>query len=434
MKRRVLLIFLAVLGTLPLIFGACARVPEEEVEPIRIGGAFPLTGVYAGDGLHMYQAEILAVEDINAQGGVLGRPLELIPFDIEDMMAEKLISAADTLVMKEKVDAVICGYAGMGPDIPAFGKYDVPFLHNDATANCVDMVRDNYDEYWNVFMLCWRDSEYLGREEFTFATHFIPESSGYVYPNNKVAILTADFEWDISCSTGYRRQAEKEGWDVIMYEVFPYGTVEWGPILTKIRAEEPALIMFTSMDIITGITFTRQFLENPTDSILDMMCTMWWCGYLETLGEEADGQIGWWGQEPIPTEDDPAGIELKRRYEERFGIPPAGSWVVSYDGIWIWAEAVKRVGDPRDYRAICQAMIDYPYQGKCAKYVFDAEDGNGMQASVDEPVFYVQIQDGKKVNIAITGEPDTVNHVYHVLPFPYPECDAGVFQVPPWIK
>jgi branched-chain amino acid transport system substrate-binding protein len=92
-------------------------------EPIKVGAPNPLTGAYASDGNVMLNATEMAVADINAKGGLLGRKLEVVSFDVEDMLPEKLISAAEVLVVKEKVDMVVTACNAMGPDVQAFGKY-----------------------------------------------------------------------------------------------------------------------------------------------------------------------------------------------------------------------------------------------------------------------------------------------------------------------
>jgi|GEM_PF-324697 len=410
-------------------------------EPIKVGVPLPLTGYYAGDGLHMKQAALLAVEDINAQGGVLGRPVELVFFDIEDMMAEKLIAAADKLVMKDKVDAVITGYAGMGPDVPAFGKYDVPFLCNDSAEICLKMVMDNYDKYSNVFQMgVWGQS--VGREPFK-AIQSLP----YNWPNKKIALIMAEFENDIDYVTAYGEEAKRNGWEIVMKEVFPVGTNEWGSVLAKLRKVDPALIVFESQDPANGITFFRQFLKNPTNSIIDMICTVWWTGFVETLDKDADGLFGWWGQEPLPTPSDPDGVLLKKRYEKRFGMKPAGSWMFNYDNFFIWKAAVERVGSVSDYPSICKAMIEYPYRGIGGRWEFHPELGNGVYAipTADQPVFYVQIQNGEPVRYAasfsdttrvIPGKKNSKDGIFKVTPYHemYPWVKKAEFQIPRWIK
>ncbi len=74
-------------------------------DTIKIGAPDPLTGIYAVDGSVMLNVTKLAVADINAAGGLLGKKLEVIAFDIEDMLPEKLIAAAEVLVAKEKSES-----------------------------------------------------------------------------------------------------------------------------------------------------------------------------------------------------------------------------------------------------------------------------------------------------------------------------------------
>ena len=158
---------------------------------------------------------------------------------------------------------------------------------------------------------------------------------------------------------------------------------------------------------------------------------------METMGKDADGLLGWWGQEPIPTPEDPEGDLLKKRYEARFGEPPAGSWAFAYDNVFIWAAAAKRVGNVTDYRSICKAIIDYPYKGVAARYEFSPEFGNGVKFGPDQPVFYVQIQNGKFVRLRVTS--DATNYdkgIYKVVPYneKYPWTAKTKFKTPPWLK
>jgi branched-chain amino acid transport system substrate-binding protein len=67
-------------------------------ETIKLGSASPTTGAYSGDGQEMTRGQELAIAEINAGGGVLGRQLELVVFDVEDPFApEKMVNAARRL-------------------------------------------------------------------------------------------------------------------------------------------------------------------------------------------------------------------------------------------------------------------------------------------------------------------------------------------------
>jgi hypothetical protein len=77
-------------------------------KPIKIGVPLPLSGPYAHDGLIGKQSVIFATEDINSKGGVLGRKLELLYYDVEDVMPEKVMASGLTtgLMSKHTVDSM----------------------------------------------------------------------------------------------------------------------------------------------------------------------------------------------------------------------------------------------------------------------------------------------------------------------------------------
>ena len=108
-------------------------------EPIVVGAPIPITGPFASDGIAMQMGLDLAVEEINANGGLLGRPLALNVFDIGDLTPDKLEAAGTNLVSRNGAQVLINGYGGMGPDIPAFCAYPVAYINNNATSNVVPL-------------------------------------------------------------------------------------------------------------------------------------------------------------------------------------------------------------------------------------------------------------------------------------------------------
>ena len=111
-------------------------------EPIKIGAPLPLTGAYAADGQHMEMGLEMAVADLNAAGGLLGRPVELVTFDIEELLPETVAASKDYLIEKEGIDFVVEGYGGYGPDFEAYGaQSDIPFIHGSGSVRAAEMVR-----------------------------------------------------------------------------------------------------------------------------------------------------------------------------------------------------------------------------------------------------------------------------------------------------
>ena len=122
------------------LLGSLSFVPPSHAETITIGAPIPITGPYSSDGEVMDKGERLAIDELNAQGGLLGQKLEYSVFDIGDLTPDKLQAAATDLVERKKVQVLINGYGGMGPDIPAFCPYPIPYINNDATSNVVELM------------------------------------------------------------------------------------------------------------------------------------------------------------------------------------------------------------------------------------------------------------------------------------------------------
>ena len=107
-------------------------------EPIKIGVSGPLTGGSAPMGVSMRDGVKLAVAEINAKGGVLGRPLQIVERD-DEAKNERGVQVAQELINKEHVVATV-GYANTGVAIASQRFYQnakIPVMNNVATGSVV---------------------------------------------------------------------------------------------------------------------------------------------------------------------------------------------------------------------------------------------------------------------------------------------------------
>jgi ABC-type branched-subunit amino acid transport system substrate-binding protein len=393
------------MGGLSLTSGCKKAAPAQT---IKIGAPDALTGAYAADGLLMLNGTKMAAAEINAAGGLLGRQLEVVPFDVEDMMAEKLMSAAEYLVGGAKVDVVVTSCNAAGPDVEAFGAYDVPYLHYDADQPVVDLYHSS-PNYWNVFMVGDVGDPY-GAIDFD-VTQLLP----YQFPNKKLAVIKADYEWDIEYANGFRDEAVKNGWEVVLDETVPYGTSEWGPLLTKLRPENPSLIIASFYSAPDLVTLFSQWNEEPTDSLLCFGYGVSIPEFAQMMGNEGNGICGTAAAGVLPTAE---GEAWAGRYKAMFNeeAPKNASAGTCYDEVNLWAAAVNRVGNVTDYQAICKAIEDYPYQGLCGTYSFDSD--HKIPESSSYPQHFFQMQNGNIVELYT-----------HLTP-----VSGTAFELPPWLK
>ncbi len=407
MKVKISVFFL--LGVVLFSFNALA------VEPIKLGAPTPLTGAYVSDGLGYRQAIEFAVDEINANGGLLGRPLKIILFDIGDFSPEKLMQAADELVGRQKVDSVHGGWCGWGQDVRAFGKYNVPFFMVDASKTAVEVINEDPKKYSNVFQL--NDIE----KNFAFSVFNVMQKLPYNYPNKKVVIIVAEDAWGMETGKGIEQKAKENGWEVALHEVVPYGTREWGPILTKIKAIKPAYIHVEILSPPDTITFFQQFMKAPTNSLINFGYGLLPPSFIKIMGEEANGIMGETTGMPLPVGPTPAANAWLNKFRKKYGNDPLAGGYTAYIGIKMWAEAVKNIGDVKNYKAINHYIATKPFYDPKSPgdgiYKFDKE--HKLPLSSGAPEIHYQVQGGKLVTIYLDPGGKYLDYE---------------FQLPPWLK
>lgn len=377
-------------------------------EPIKLGCPIPLTGWAAADGQSMQQGLEFAVATINSSGGLLGRQIDMVIYDTEDMTPEKLNGAADKLVMQDKVSALITGYGLTAVDPFVYGKYPVPYIAYDGSSEQIKAQSEHPE--WNSHLFQLGDGEPpYGEGQFDFLS-----ALPYQFPNKRICLLAGDLGWDKFTIKALGDKAKANGWEVPMYEVFPYGTREWGAQLAKIRQIDPAIIAISVLDPADMKTFIDQFRADSTNALVDAGYCASIKQFAQTMGKNGDGVTGYSCAAILPTEK---GQQFTDGFEAKYGEPPGLSITATcYDGTMMWGEAVKKVGNPDDYPAVSSAIHAMNYQGVQGTYAF--ADYNYVplrQDTLPQPFFQVRGQSLERLFIGT-------------------EPAEAEWTTPPWIK
>jgi branched-chain amino acid transport system substrate-binding protein len=380
-------------------------------EPIKLGAPLPMTGPFAGDGLNAWRAIKLAVDEINKSGGLLGRPLEASRFDTQDLAPERVMLAADNLVGREKVDVIVAGWAGWGQDVRAYGKYDVPFFAGDASASSIEVFREDPKRYSNVFQL------HPVERDIASTVMAVLDQLPYKYSEKTLAVITTDDAWGTEIGSGLKEKGKELGWKTVLDEIVPYGTTEWGPILTKIRSKKPGIIHLEIVSVPEVATFYRQFMKSPTNSLISLGYATSLPDFLPNMGKEANGIVGLLPGLPGPELPNDESKAWAKKHKEAYGVdPPPSAAIYFYYAVKIWAEAVKAVGDVKNYDAI----NDYIRKGtfKMMHSTIKFDEDQKVSAEI-QPPNTIQISDG----------------IYYCLyTSPGNRYKNYEFRVPPWIK
>jgi len=382
-------------------------------DTIPIGIPIPMTGWAAGSGAEYFKGIKMAIDELNESGGVLGKQLEMFRFDSKGYEPEIVMQAADYLCGQKNVAAVFGGWAGWGQDVQAYGKYDAPFFADDGSQAAVEIMKSDPVKYNNIYQMT---PDGPGQTTSKFR---VQSNLPYKYPNKKIVIINTDDSWGLECMETLKTNFEKIGWKVAKQETVPYGTNEWGVILSQIRRIKPALIHFEIASGQETITFVQQFMKNPTNSIVSIGWGISLREVIDALGETANGVIG---EMPAGLPAPIAPNAAAQAWVDKFvGLykhrVPAGSWIF-YTAVKAWAHAAEQVGDAYDFAAVNKYLQENGYEGHLGLMKWD--EHNVMQAQASSPMVIYQAQKGDMMPI-FTDPPLT----------PYPH---GKFITPPWIK
>lgn len=359
---------------------------------IKVGVPLAMTGPYTDTGDNYWKGIKMAIDEINTDGGLLGKQLQPVRFDTQEFSPERVMQGADLLCGREKVDSVHAGWAGWGQDVRAYGKYTAPFFADDGSQAAVDVFNQDREQYSNIFQLT--DTDINQATSMFNVLMALPHE----YPNKKVVIINADDAWGMGVGDTLKKRFKEEGWTVSLHEVVPYGTREWGPILTRIRRLQPAIIHVEIVSAPEVITFFRQFMNAPTNSILSYGYSIVPREVVQTMGKEADGLIG---EVPTAMPTPEAPTPEAQAWVDRFTDiwkhqPQAGSWA-AYSGVKAWAAAVVAVGDEKDHAAVSKHIATVGYKGETGWWKWDEE--HVMRGGGDVPFGHYQVQNGELVTI-----------------------------------
>ena len=323
----------------------------KNTSPITIGGAFPLTGVSAGDGVEAKRALEMAANDLNEAGGVLGRKVETVALDIEsDLVPDKIRNVLQRLVNENNVADGVDGLLRLRQQRVGPGR------HQGRAA----LPRQRLHRQHGLGRRGSRDARHDLRDRAPTRRTTVPTSSGLLArlqdsgkwtPKKKtVAIATSTDPYSLLIAENFRDGIQKEGWEVVVYEKVTAPLSEWGPVLSKIRAAVPDLVVNTDWLATDLAAFTKQFMGSPTPSLVYEQFGPSTPEYLELAGDAANGVI--WST-TVGVLPDKMGDDFRARFDETYGVKMGFSTAGAiYDQVMIWAQAAGMAGDAEDYPSV----------------------------------------------------------------------------------
>ena len=203
-------------------------------DPIRIGMSMALTGGVAPIGKQVLTALQIWRDDVNAKGGLLGRPVELVFYDDQSNPAN-VPQLYTKLIDVDKVDLVIGPYATnmVAPAIPIMMQHKMTTI--GILANAANS-RFHYDQYFSMLPTGPEPQKAFSRGFFELAAAATPRPK-------TVAIVAADAEFAQNAADGARQTIkEMGGFDLVLDQKYPPTTTDYTPIMRAVQALNPDIV------------------------------------------------------------------------------------------------------------------------------------------------------------------------------------------------
>ena len=212
--------------------------PVRAEAPITIGFGMALTGGLAPNGKAALLAMQMWEEDINAKGGLLGRPVKLVYYD--DQSNPSTVPGLYTKLLDvDKVDLVISGYGTnmIAPAIPVIIQHNRTFLSLFGLAVNTEF---NYPKYFSFTPTGGAEPKQ------SFAKGFFATAMAQNPKPQTVALIGADAEFPRNALDGARVLAKEAGLKVVYDKSYPPTTTDYTPIVRAIQATNPDIVLVCS--------------------------------------------------------------------------------------------------------------------------------------------------------------------------------------------
>lgn len=363
----------------------------------------------------------LAIKEINAAGGVLGRPLEFKVVDTDILTPEGTMAGFQALA-DAKVHAISSPFVLIPqPAMDATSAYKAPYLHGNTQEATLALFRSNPQKYSNAFQLDPAETWY-GSGFITFLDNL--KASGKWKPKNeKIHIVQGQIAYTQLISKETQKAIEKSDfWKLAKLTDVQFPVQDWGPVLHEIRRTKAGVVMIDYWVAAELAAFARQFSMNPLkDALVYLQYGPSQPEFLDIAGPSAEGFI--WSTVYGVYNDD-RGSKFREKYKKEFpgtmGLAYTGG---GYDATYILANAWKAVGDVSKFKEVCDYIKKTQYRGVNGMYTLD----NESQAGVPYPD---KVKDPEK----------GIGHLYFqvqggahkiIEPAPYNEAE---FKPAPWMK
>ncbi|MCK1500076.1 ABC transporter substrate-binding protein [Bradyrhizobium sp. 188] len=360
-------------------------------DPIRIG---VIAEAQAIAGASIPQAAQLAADEINANGGVDGRKIEIVSYDNHSSSADS-VRAFQRAVNEDKVNAVIASYISevVLALEPWASRLKTPFVTPGAASNEISKsVHADYEKNKYTFH-GYLTSAALALSVCDGAKDLLVDKMHM----KTAVIMSEDAAWTKPLDIGYEECLPKIGLKVLDHIRFSPDTTDFTPIFNKIEGSKPDVIItgISHVGVQPTVQWKNQQVPIPMFGISSQATN-------ETFGKDtnqaAEGVL-YQGVSGLGVAVTPKSVPFAEAFKKKFGNYPSYAGYTAYDEVYYIADAVKRAGST-DADKLVAALETTDWEGTIGRVQFYGKDdpfthsikyGKGLITGL-----MLQWQDGKQ--------------------------------------
>jgi branched-chain amino acid transport system substrate-binding protein len=294
-------------------------------EDLTIAVAGPMTGGQAAFGRQMKNGADMAVADLNAAGGVLGKKIAL---DAEDDACDPKQARS----VAEKIGGAkipfVAGHFCSSSSIPASEAYADSGVLQITPASTNPAFTEN--KRWNVARVCGRDDQ-----QGQVAAAYILKN----FKGKNIAILDDKTTYGKGLADETKKALNKVGVTEKMHESYNQGDKDFNAIVSRLKANNIDLVYVGGYHPEAGL-IVRQMRDQGVKAVLMSGDALADKEYASIAGPAAEGTLFTFGPDP---RNKPTAKAIVEKFKAK-SIDPEGYTLYTYAAIQVWSQAAKKAG------------------------------------------------------------------------------------------
>jgi urea transport system substrate-binding protein len=297
-------------------------------DTIKVGILHSLSGTMAISEVSVKDAEMMAIDEINAAGGVLGKQIEPV---IEDGASDwpKFAEKAKKLLQSDKVATVF------GCWTSASRKAVLPVFEENNGLLWYPVQYEGMESSPNIFY-----SGAAPNQQIVPAVDWLLENKG-----KKFFLLGSDYVFPRTANKIIKAQLAAKGGELIAEEYTPMGHTDYSTIINKIKSAKPDVV-FNTLNGDSNVAFFKQ-LKDAGITSKDLTTLSVSVAEEEVRGIGADnmaGQLVSWNY--YQTTDTPENKTFVEKYKAKYGADRVTDDPIeaAYINVYLWAKSVEKAG------------------------------------------------------------------------------------------